>query len=183
MFTNNYIPSHLSIHSTFALYPTMFVQAPPVIACIWTSSASSFEEHLVKSCGNKFKQMPFTLKDLTKVAFHIEGFHVSPKRYPVHCLEACFRGIGLQSTSLASRQLYEIDGGLVMEMVKDFLGTLQMVAHLFRKMRGMDFTIFMCYYFLVFHESQCLLTFLSWGFLPKKWGCENPWKVLLSQQT
>jgi hypothetical protein len=99
MFTNNYISSHLSIHSTFALYPTMLVQAPPVIACIWTSSASSFKEHLVKSCGNKFKQMPFTLKDLTKVAFHIEGFHVLPKRYLVHCLEACFRGIGVQSTS------------------------------------------------------------------------------------
>jgi hypothetical protein len=52
----------------------------------------------------------------------------------------------------ASRQLYEIDGGLMMEMVKDFLGTLQMVAHLFRRMMGMDFSIFMCYYFLVFHE-------------------------------
>jgi hypothetical protein len=35
----------------------------------------------------------------------------------------------LESKAQASRQLYEIDGGLVMEMVKDFLGTLQMVAH------------------------------------------------------
>jgi hypothetical protein len=44
MFTNNYIFSHLSIHCTFALYPTMLVQAPPVITCIWTSSASSIKE-------------------------------------------------------------------------------------------------------------------------------------------
>jgi hypothetical protein len=25
---------------------------------------------------------------------------------------------------------------------------------------------------LVFHESLCLLTFLSWGFFPKRWGCK-----------
>jgi hypothetical protein len=53
----------------------------------------------------------------------------------------------LESKAQASRQLYEIDGGLVMEMVKDFSGTLQMVAHLFRKMMEMAFTIFTCYYY------------------------------------
>ncbi len=99
--------------------------------------------------------MPFTLK----------ASMCGPRVYVVHCLEACFRG--MLSKAQASRQLYKIDGGLVMEMVKHFLGTLQMVAHLFRKIMGKDFTIFMCYYILVFHESQCLLAFLSWGFFPK----------------